>query len=59
MFSGGEVGELFRVCQQEALAGFHLGRRPADCLQLEVRCCPHRVLRAFGDVPLAGLCHCP
>ena len=24
-----------------------------------MRCCPHRVLRVFGVVPLQGLCHRP
>ena len=37
----------------------HLGRCPADCLQLEVRCCLHWVLCVFGEVSLQGLCHRP
>ena len=31
VFPGGGVGELLRVCQQEALAVEHLGRCSADC----------------------------
>ena len=31
VFPGGEVGELFRVCQQEVLAVYNLGRCSADC----------------------------
>ena len=31
LFPGGEVGELFRVCQQEVFAVYHLGRCSADC----------------------------
>ena len=59
VFLGGGVGELLHVCQQQALAVYHLGRCPVDCLKLEVRCCPHRVFRVFGEVPLQGLCHRP
>ena len=31
VFPGGGVGELFRVCQQEAFAVYRLGRCSADC----------------------------
>ena len=31
VFPGGGVSELFRVCQQEAFAVYHLGRCSADC----------------------------
>ena len=31
VFPGGGVGELFRVCQQEVFAMYHLGRGSADC----------------------------
>ena len=31
VFAGGRVGELFRVCQQEVFAVYHLGRCSADC----------------------------
>ena len=31
VFSGGGVGELIRVCQQEVFAVYHLGRCSADC----------------------------
>ena len=56
---GGGVGELLLVYSQEAPAGYHLGRCSADCLWLEVGCCPHPVPRIFGEVPLQGLCHRP
>ena len=59
VFPGGGVGQLFRVCQQEALAVYHFGRCSADPLYLEMRCCSHRVLCVFGEVPLQGLCHRP
>ena len=59
VFPGGEVGELLRVCQQEAFAVYHLGRSSADCFQPEVRCCPRRVLCVFGEVLLQGPCHRP
>ena len=32
VFPGSGVGDLLRVCQQEAFAVLHLGRCPADCL---------------------------
>ena len=32
VFPGGGVGELFRVCEQEVFAVYHLGRCSADCL---------------------------
>ena len=32
VFPGGGVGELLRVCEQEVLAVYHLGRCSADCL---------------------------
>ena len=44
VFPGNGVGELPRVCQQEAFAMCHLGRCPADRFQLEV--C-HCLLRFF------------
>ena len=31
VFSGGRVGEFFRVCQPEVFAVYHLGRCSADC----------------------------
>ena len=31
VFPGAGVGELFRVCQQEVIAVYHLGRCSADC----------------------------
>ena len=50
VFPGGGVVELLRVCQQEVFAVYHLGRRSADCFQLEVRCCLHGAFRVFGEV---------
>ena len=32
VFPGGGVGELLRVCQQDAFVVYHSGRCPADCL---------------------------
>ena len=50
VFPGDGVGELLRVCQQEAFAVYHLGRCSADCVWLEVGCCPHRDFLVFGEV---------
>ena len=57
LFPGGGVGELLRVCQQEVFAVYHFGPCSADCFYLEVRCCPDRVSRVFGEVSVWGLCH--
>ena len=59
VFPGGGVVELLRVCQQEVFAVYYFGRCSTDCFQLVVRCCPHRVLRVFGEVSVLGLCHRP
>ena len=48
VFPGGGVGELLHVCQQKAFAMCHLGRCPADRLQLEVSGCLHRVFCVLG-----------
>ena len=50
VFPDGGVGELFRLCQQEVFAVYHLGRCSADCFWLEVRCCLHWAFRVFGEV---------
>ena len=56
---GGRVGELFRVCQQEVFAVYHLSRCSTDCFSLELRCCLHRAFRVVGEVSVYGLCRRP
>ena len=59
VFPGGGVGEVFRLCQQEVFAVYHLGRCSANCFWLEVRCCIYGAFRVFGELSVRGLCHRP
>ena len=48
VFPDGVVPELLRVCQQDVFTVRHLGRCPADRVQMEVRCCIHPAFRVLG-----------